>query len=852
MKDDIGDVVVGIISAASLEQKDSYAIPAALLADAWPTIIHRPFTPHPSYGVDSYGPAGGEFPVRVPRPHELPLAPPDFSGRSVEKKQLIGWLTAGQEPRIVNIYGMPGSGKSALALNVAELLSTQYPECQIYFNLRSGSHVPVAAASLLGGKLVQLGVPANEIPSGLEELAQAYRSRISRMRSIIMVDNASSAVQVEPLLPGGGSRSVVIVTSWALISELAGTHALALPPLGDDEALEMLSSVSQRGVTETDRAAVQHVIQLVGNLPIALRIAGGLMRKRPHWTWEILRSKLSGQPAENLVLGSPELQASFDLAYRELAPNVAEGYRFLGLAPASQMDAELAQLLISSDPRRAEDVFDELVDHQFLQPDSTLTVRMHDLLWLRARTLLSQDPDNEGQQAARNRMTQWSLDQLDDRYLPQLQASLRYLPSVLEQEELIPLEATYIDSTVIAADSRVRLGSITDVFPAQRRLVLLAPGAMGKTTMAGHLCLTAAAHRQTSKDGNPIPLIMLVRDFVSGQEEVSLEPLIIRTLRYRYSCELTPEALHIALNQGSIFLVADGLDEIIEPSLRQRVIESINVFAEQYPQVPMLVTTRPFSGLQDALPGFSAMTIAPWSRKMARKYLLMLTSDEVHGTVGIDIQDLMNSMETYSDPSVVGTPLGLQMLLSHFQRTGEVPRSFTFLVEKIMSVLAYYRESVRGLSSSDDDIPIARSLLENIAFKMQSSTANRTTITRRALGRISVYRPELIHWLTNRSGILTETGMTAHNEQLIAFVHTAFREHLAASHLARMPVPEVVDVMQKHFADPSWESVFMTALELGNAWHSDHFARDVEAASHNKGERFACQVRSWIAQATAR
>jgi hypothetical protein len=242
--DAAGDTVIGIFSAASVDglDPDSYAIPVSALVLAWPEATGALAAPAGGYRVDPYGsdlPSGiaayGSYPAATPayRPvRELPLAPQDFSGRSDEVRRLTGWLTAGQAPRMASIYGIPGSGKTALALRVAQDIAADYPDCQLHFDLRASDQSPVSVETLLGHKLVQLGVPVSEVPTGLEARAEAYRSRIAGQRSLIVVDNATSPDQVRPLLPGY-SDAAVIVTSWTLIPGL-GPHALRLPPLADD------------------------------------------------------------------------------------------------------------------------------------------------------------------------------------------------------------------------------------------------------------------------------------------------------------------------------------------------------------------------------------------------------------------------------------------------------------------------------------------------------------------------------------------------------------------------------------------------------------------------------------------
>ena len=152
--------------------------------------------------------------------------------------------------------------------------------------------------------------------------------------------------------------------------------------------------------------------------------------------------------------------------------------------------------------------------------------------------------------------------------------------------------------------------------------MLVAPGGSGKTTMIGHLCLLAAASYRdhARKESERIPLVLLIRDIRPGVAEADLESLIIGTLRYRYECELTREALQVALEEGHVFVVTDGLDELIEPVLRQRITRLINHFARRYKRVPVLVTTRPFAGVRDAFPGFTVVTIAPWDKARSKLY----------------------------------------------------------------------------------------------------------------------------------------------------------------------------------------------------------------------------------------
>jgi hypothetical protein len=333
--------------------------------------------------------------------------------------------------------------------------------------------------------------------------------------------------------------------------------------------------------------------------------------------------------------------------------------------------------------------------------------------------------------------------------------------------------------------------------------------------------------------------MVLIRDIQAGTEDISIESLILRTLRYRYESDVTPNALRVALEDAMVFVIVDGLDEVM-PDLRRRVTTSINEFAARYSQVPVLVTTRPYATAQQAFPAFTVATVAPWTPRQARTYLNRIT----HGR---DLGNLPTRLAQQRDLGIIGTPLGLQMLAGLYLRQGTIPATFTFLVEGILQLLIGERETSRGVTwqGNPDEV---RKALEHIAFAMQSNPDNRTTVTRQEIRWILdssrtgdddlASRDHLV--TSDRLGVMAEIGTG-----VFAFVHTAFREHLAASRVARMSLPDAVTVMLAHFQDPSWDAIFPIAFELAR-WP----APTACAAADDPALRDA--IRSWAQRADRR
>ena len=888
--DSAGDAVVGILSAADEfgSTADSYAISVRTLVQNWPGAELTLSTRQIGYTADSYGPVAPSWSAGGPV-LEMPAAPASFVGRSAEIERICAWLRPRSDadrysaPRVAGLYGMPGSGKTALGLQVAHELRAEFPDFQFYFALRSSDRSPVSVETLLERKLTRLGLPG-EMPSGLEARAEAFRSVAALRRSLLLIDNVTGKEQVLPLLPNSADMAV-IVTSRSRIPGLG--HEQQIDPLNDADAAELLAAISGRSATEADEGALREAARLLGNLPLALEIAGGVMGSRKLWSWATLPGKLrreSARPGSDqpIVIGSPEVQASFAIAYEELKPGTAQGYRLLGLAPSATMSVALARALVCADSSEAEDIIDQLLEQQLLQIGGEATLRMHDLLWDHARRLLAAEHDQRTRLDAIARMTAWSLGQFRDHYPDRLKRGLSQIPALALHGKLVglPLRDTYVRQKLTgpgsqdADDCRFFHADIMDLpdldWPGTgsgrpdldwpdaglsgetKRLVLVAPGGAGKTTMAWHLCLLAAD--DPARAGQS-PVVVLLRDFRPGAAHVDLESLIMATLRDRYETELVPEALADLLAQGRIALVADGLDEIVDPALRQEVIDSITGFAGRYPHVPILVTTRPFAAVQEVFPDFAVVTITPWDGRQAAEYLAKLAAARNESLI---VAELTDPLERRADRGAVWTPLGLQMLLNWRLEEGptDVPGTFTMLMERLIDEVVPQRDVVRGIvarpaaSAGGRD----RRSAEQVAFAMQSSAVNRISITQeeapKLLGEAGIeHFEDAQEWLASaRVGLMSQIERTAAGEAIYAFVHTAYREHLAASYLARLPVAAILDVMSAHVADP-WVSVFVTAIQLRHMRTGQPFLQAVTEENLPLEPELRAAIWSWAEQA---
>jgi DNA-binding SARP family transcriptional activator len=335
-------------------------------------------------------------------PRQLPAAPGHFTGRAEEVHAVTALVENGEHPVgtvvICAIDGMGGIGKTALALHTAHLLADRYPDGQLFLDLHGYTKglEPREPADALAVILQSLGIPARQIPPALDARAALYRDRLADTRTLIVLDNAASEEQIRPLLPGSG-RCTVLITSRTRLRSLDDAYTVPLDLLPADQAVALLRVVAGPSHNAVDDAVFGQIADLCGRLPLALRIAGGLLRHRSAWTAQHLADKLrEGRPGLDLFRdGERDLAVVFELSYRALTDRQQLLFRRLGLLPGPDTDAYAVAALLECDLADAERLLQDLVDHHLLIEPTVGRYRMHDLVRQHARTLAGQDPTDD-------------------------------------------------------------------------------------------------------------------------------------------------------------------------------------------------------------------------------------------------------------------------------------------------------------------------------------------------------------------------------------------------------------------------------------------------------------------------
>lgn len=370
-----------------------------------------PQPPAPGQAPDAATPSHG--PVLVV-PRQLPSDVPDFVAEAGRLAALEEVLTGGGDPEsggLAVITGKPGTGKSAMAVRVAHrLAAADFPDGQLYCDLRGTTGSPATPAEVLGRFLRALGIPGQMIPESPDERAEMYRTRLASRRILVVLDDAASEGQVLPLLPGSGDCGV-IVTSRSRLTALPGVHRLELDVLDEDRALELLARIVGRQRVERERPAAEALIRTVGRLPLALRIVAARLAARPHWTLASMVHRLADERhrLDELTHGELTMRASLSLTYDGLEEKDRRLLRLLSMARTPTLPGWLAGAL--ADDRRPflPDLLDPLVDAQMLdvvgvEGSGDFRYRFHEIIHVYAREQLAAGDSEELRGAAFARM----------------------------------------------------------------------------------------------------------------------------------------------------------------------------------------------------------------------------------------------------------------------------------------------------------------------------------------------------------------------------------------------------------------------------------------------------------------
>jgi tetratricopeptide (TPR) repeat protein/predicted phosphodiesterase len=322
-------------------------------------------------------------------PRQIPPPPRDFKGREDEISDILSSFAKGAT--ITGLRGMGGIGKTALALVLADRIKSQFPDGQIFVDMWGTSNnpdLPPLTPEDAMAQIIRAYNPVDRLPENSGELRGLYHSVLAGKRVLLLLDNAASGEQVEPLMPSVGCA--VLITS-RIRFVLPGLSEKDLDILPLDKACELLIGIAPRIGNRAEELA-----EICGRLPIALRKAASALAER---------QALGVPEYERLLTDKVSLlklvQGSFSLSYDLLTPERKEQWRRLSVFP-EDFDLNAATAILKMAPGPSAEALSDLVRWSMLDfaevSDLDGRYKLHELARLFAESCLDQEELDDSQQ----------------------------------------------------------------------------------------------------------------------------------------------------------------------------------------------------------------------------------------------------------------------------------------------------------------------------------------------------------------------------------------------------------------------------------------------------------------------
>lgn len=408
-------------------------------------------------------------------------------------------------------------------------------------------------------------------------------------------------------------------------------------------------------------------------------------------------------------------------------------------------------------------------------------------------------------------------------------------PPDFRERNPVRLEKIYVPGRIQTSLSEHRLEdpeSLYDLVPRLDRDVLLGDPGGGKSTAT-----QAITHSLAKQEDGLIPFVVILREYAPRSSDLSIVEFIETQLKTRYQAESPSGGVDSILNSGNGLVLFDGLDELLDASLRIEVAKKVEMFSSRYPQSRVFVTSRKVGYKEAKLDPnvFTVHELAGYTDEDVRTYVSKWFKLQASGVADASeplIESFIAESDSISD--LRSNPLLLALLCIIYRGQGYLPKNRIGIYEDCSKLLFQSWDRSRGIVFDFTFESHIEDALKHLAYWMFNSKDTDDGVLEDVLIRelASFFEErafesgtdaksaakDFIEFCRGRAWVLSEAGTTPDGAALFKFTHRTFMEFFAASQLTRLaPEPKkLARLLLPRVARGEWDTVGQLAIHLIN------------------------------------
>jgi hypothetical protein len=307
------------------------------------------------------------------------------------------------------------------------------------------------------------------------------------------------------------------------------------------------------------------------------------------------------------------------------------------------------------------------------------------------------------------------------------------------------------------------------------------------------------------------------------------------TAKSSYQLNPPKGAFEYLLMNGSVLVIFDGLDEMLDTARRREISDDVESFSTRFPSTPILVTSREVGYDQAPLDEdrFQRFNLAPFREPQVEEYArkwfaadpdLLSAQKSERAAAFIRDSELVSDLRTNA--------LMLALMCSIYRGENYIPRNRPDVYEKCALMLFDQWDRHRAI---DVSLAIEYHLFPAMQYlahwiysdaQLQSGVteqqlvdrAVRYLVPRRFEDQVEARAAakEFIEFCRGRAWVFTDTGTTPSGENLYQFTHRTFLEYFAANYIVHTTATSaaLLKELQPRVLREEWDVVAQLAFQI--------------------------------------